>query len=209
MTTYSEWEQSAAAREGMSCQDCHMSRTRAEVVDPRVQRVPDAEVNLHEVPGGHSISQLNKALAVRLQPKHEGEDLLLDVGLTNVGAGHAVPTGMPGRRVVLELKVRTDDGQTFEERRTYGRAFVDAAGAPIERDSGYFARGVSPVSDSRIGSREERLEAFRFAIGRRTTAFVTLRLHYENRPTGTEEGRTWITFYTTERVVGPATRSGG
>jgi hypothetical protein len=208
MATYSEWQQSPASKDGRSCQTCHMNRTEAEVVDARVARVPDAEVNLHDVPGGHSITQLNKALAVTFNPKRSEGHLVLDVGLKNVGAGHAVPTGMPSRRVVLEIKVKTSDGQTYNEQRTYGQTFEDATGAPIITDSGYFAKGVKRTADTRILGGESRTETFRFPVFRQSTAFVSVRLSYEHAPTGDKENRTWITFYTTERTVGPETPPG-
>jgi hypothetical protein len=203
MATYSEWQGSSAGKAGKSCQECHMSRAQAEVVDPRVARVPEAHVNLHEVPGGHSLTQLNKAVVVNLRPIRTDSELLLDVQLKNVGAGHSFPTGMPSRHVILEMKVRTNDGKSFEESRTYGRTFVDASGALIDHDSGYFAKGVKLTKDNRIASDEQRVETFRFPISNKVTAFVNLRLHYEHSPTGTDEGRTYLTFYTTERMVGP------
>lgn len=203
MSTYSEWQESTAAKDGRNCQDCHMSRAEADIVDPRVMRAPDAQVNVHEVPGGHSITLLNKALTANMKSIRTDAELLLDVQLKNAGAGHSVPTGMPSRRVILEMKVRTNDGKTFEERRSYGQTFADASGAPIKRDSGYFTRGVKLTNDNRLASNEQRVETFRFPIPRQVTAFVNLRLHYEHSPTGTEEGRTFLTFYTAERMVEP------
>jgi hypothetical protein len=203
MSTYSEWQRSDAAKDGKNCQDCHMSRAQADVVDPRVMRAPDAQVNVHEVPGGHSITQLNKALTASMKPIRTDAELLMDVLVKNAGAGHSVPTGMPSRRVILEMKIRTSDGKTYEERRSYGQTYSDASGAPIKRDSGFFAQGVKLTEDNRFASNEQRIETFRFPIPRQVTAFVNLRLHYEHSPTGTDEGRTFLTFYTTERVVGP------
>jgi hypothetical protein len=208
MSTYTEWQESPAAKDGRNCQDCHMNRTQAEVVDARVMRIPDAEVNLHDVPGGHSITQLNKALAVTFSPKRSEGYLVLDIGLKNTGAGHAVPTGMPSRRVVLEVKVKTSDGQSYNEERSYGQTFEDASGAPIRTDSGYFAKGVKRTEDSRITGGESRIETFRFPVFRQSTAFVSMRLSYEHAPTGDKENRTWITFYTAERTVGPETPPG-
>jgi hypothetical protein len=203
MTTYSEWRQSGASRAGKSCQSCHMGRTKANVVDPIVARVPEAVVNLHEVPGGHSLDQLNKALEVGLQPRRSADSLLLDVRLRNRGAGHAVPTGMPGRRVILSVKVRASGGDQFEERRTYGKSFAAADGGAITRDSSYFARGVRLVSDTRLKADEERTERFRFKVPADATAYVTVKLQYEHAPTGTDENRTSITFFSEERALLP------
>jgi hypothetical protein len=204
ITTYSEWEQSAAAKDGRTCQTCHMGLTRANVVDPKVKRLAMSRVNLHEVPGGHSLEQLHKALAVTMRPSRDGNDLVLEIQIANKGAGHAVPTGMPGRRVILAVDVRTSDGKSASETRTYARVFRDAAGRPVERDGQCFAPGVSLASDTRIGPDEQRVETLRFPISPEATAQVMLRLTYEHAPTGGAEDRTWLMIYSEERTVPPA-----
>ncbi len=203
LTTYSEWKDSAAAREGKSCQDCHMGRTAANIVDPQVARLAAVPVNLHEVPGGHSLDQLHKALRVSIDPERNGDTLRVTVKLVNKGAGHSVPTGMPGRRVIMEVSVRGSNGAEFQERRIYGKQFTDAAGEVISRDSRYFAKGIRFLSDSRIPADSERLESFDFAIPARSTAYITVKLHYEHLPTGDKENRTFLTFLSETRTVGP------
>jgi len=209
MSTYSEWNQSSAAREGKPCQACHMAKTRAHVVDPRVQRVPHAEVNLHDVPGGHSLDQLHKALAVTIQPRRAAGTLHLEVRLTNKGAGHAVPTGMPGRRVLLELVVRTGEGEVGREQRSYGRVYAGQDGVILTRDAAHFSPGVRLVEDTRLAPDERRVENFQFAVPATATAFVSLKLHYEHAPMGGEEYRTFITFFSEERTLLPSANRGG
>jgi len=203
ITTYSEWKESASAKEGKSCQSCHMEHTRADVVDPRVKRVAMAHVNLHEMPGGHSLNQLHKALGLSIQTRREADALQIDIGLTNKGAGHAVPTGMPGRRVILAVGVQTTNGKTYEERRVYAKVLGGADGTPVPRDSGNFAKGVRVQSDTRLRAGEKRHESFRFAVPKNATAFITVKLHYEHKPLGGEEGRTWITFQSETRTSMP------
>jgi hypothetical protein len=200
LTTFSEWKASDSAQRGETCQSCHMAATMADVVDPRVKRVEGAPVNVHETPGGHSLGQLHKALGVTIEGERSTEDLTLTVRLLNRGAGHAVPTGMPGRRVILELEVRTSAGQSWREERTYGRFFKDATGKAITRDAGYFAPGAEPQSDSRLMPGENREERFAFQVPAADVAFVTLKLHYEHSPLGGEEGRTRLTFLTEKRT---------
>lgn len=201
LTTYSEWKQSGAAQEGKTCQTCHMGRTAGDVVDPRIARVGEAEINLHEVPGGHSIQQLHKAFRVVIDPIRESEALSVEVRIINRGAGHAVPTGMPGRRVTLSVNARAYSGERFEEKRTYGKLFLDRDGNRIVRDSGYFAPGVQLESDSRIQPDETRIERFRFAIPAEATVDLHVQLHYEHAPMGTEEGRTYLTFLSERRFL--------
>jgi hypothetical protein len=200
LTTYSEWENSRAAESGKNCQECHMGRTKANVVDPRIARVAESQVNIHEVPGGHSLDQLHKALTVAMDSRREGDTLAIDVRMTNAGAGHAVPTGMPGRRVILEMRVLAN-GETLEETRTYGKFFLDADGRRITDDSRYFTKGVRLESDSRIQPDERRVETFRFPVPSTATAHVSAKLHYEHAPTGGRENLTRITFFSDRRIV--------
>jgi hypothetical protein len=55
LSTYSEWKASPHAKAGKQCQTCHMSRVAGDVVDPKVQRSTLAKINLHQMPGSHSI----------------------------------------------------------------------------------------------------------------------------------------------------------
>ena len=205
MTTYSEWKASEAAKQGKTCQLCHMGSTRANVVDPKVKRVPSQEVNLHEMPGGHSLEQLHKALTVTFQPERRGDEMLIEVRLSNKGAGHSVPTGMPGRSVHFDVALRTSDGRSFEEHRVYRKSFADAAGRTITRDSAYFAKGVQLESDTRLRPDEQRVEKFRFSVAGDATAYLSVKLRYEHSPTGGPENRTSITFLSEERTLPPAT----
>jgi hypothetical protein len=202
ITTYSEWRGSGAATRGKTCQACHMaaSVSGAHVVDPKIKRVTES-VNLHQMPGGHSVTQLNKALEVVMTAAWQEDGLGVTVVLKNKGAGHAVPTGMPGRRVILAVSVRTSDGQSFDERRVYTKTFRDAAGRTIDRDGFVFAPGVRLASDSRLGPDEERSETFAFPVSARATAHVSVKLHYEHAPTGDAEDRTWLTFYQADRTL--------
>ena len=203
LATFSEWKQSTASRQGTTCQSCHMGRTAANVVDPRVLRVSGAVVNVHEVPGGHSLAQLHKALSATIEAQRPGNELALVIRLTNKGAGHAVPTGMPGRRLILRVEVSTSSGATFKAERTYGRFFKDAAGEAITHDDGYFEAGVKEVSDSRLRPDERRLESFKFPVPAADTAYVTLTMLYEHAPLGGPEGRSRLTFLTEKRIVRP------
>ena len=206
MTTYSEWKSSGAAKTGKTCQTCHMGRTQADVVDPRILRAPEVEVNLHEVPGGHSLEQLNKALSASiLEPDRSGDRLDIRVRLANKGAGHAVPTGMPGRRVILRVQVDTSSGRSFSDQRVYEKVFTGADGKVIERGSGFFAPRVELDRDSRIRPDEQRVESFPFAVPAGDTAHVEVKLLYEHTPTQGDEGRTRLTFLSERRVVPPRT----
>jgi len=204
MSTYSEWKSSRAAEQGQTCQVCHMTLVEADVVDPRIKRETGAAVNLHQMPGGHSLEQLHKALSVSIDTERAEDRLDLTVRLKNKGAGHAVPTGMPGRRMVLELTVDPDTGQTFQEHRTYGKYYADATGKTIEHVADLFAEGLQLQSDTRIGVDDVRVENFEFEVQPQANVYVTVKLHYEHAPRGPDEKRVWLTFFAERRMVRPA-----
>ena len=202
MTTYSEWEASQAAERGQTCQSCHMSLVESNVVDPRIKRDSAAQVNLHEMPGGHSLEQLHKALKVRLKPARTEQGLEVRARITNHGAGHAVPTGMPGRRIVLRLEVRTNDGQAFDEQRTYEKRFVDEQGARVDHVADlFFADGLRLSSDTRIAADELRDERFVFPVPASASAWISLRLEYEHAPWGDDEPSVSTVFVYERRFV--------
>jgi cytochrome c2 len=204
LSTFSEWKESASAKKGESCLDCHMAKTEANVVDPRVKRVPESSVNLHEVPGGHALGQLHKAIRAKLTPERRGDELGVEVRMNNIGAGHAVPTGMPGRRLVVVVNVRTNDGRSLEEKRIYARHFVDATGVPIEKEYRCFEKGVRIASDTRLRSGEERIERFTFPVPAATGGSIGLKVYYEHSPTGMPEDRTWLTVFAEDRMIPPS-----
>ena len=202
ITTFSEWQASTFGQQNRTCQSCHMSLTRAAVVDPRVKRVATDQVNLHEMPGGHSLSQLNKGVTVTERAARQGDEMTLTVTVANKGAGHSVPTGMPGRRIILDVRVTTPTDK-FEDRRVYTKTFQDATGATIDVDGAAFGPGVRLVEDSRIKAGEQRVETFHFPVPARETATATVKLHYEHQPGSAPENRTWFTFYSQSRAYPP------
>jgi hypothetical protein len=206
LTTYTEWQQSSAAGRGETCQTCHMALTEADVVDPRIQRGTQAMVNLHEMPGAHTIRQLLQALSVSVEPSRAEGHLDLRLTLTNRGAGHAVPTGMPGRRIVLLVDVE-GGGETREDRRVYGKQFQDASGHVVSHVADYFAGGVRLESDTRIRPDEVRAESFRFDMPAEASAWINVRLVYEHVPRGERQERERLVFYTDRKFVRPRNAS--
>jgi len=201
LSTYSEWKSSSSAERGVTCQNCHMEITEAQVVDPKVVRKSEAHVNLHEMPGGHSVQQLLKALDIKVRTDRKGDALDVRVTVSNDGAGHSVPTGMPGRRIILSVDVNAGRGVTHEEQRVYGKSFKDAKGKQIDHVGDYFGTGVLLQADTRIGPDEIRNEDFRFEVPEGSSAYLTVRLHYEHAPQGDGEEVERVTFFTDRKLL--------
>lgn len=181
LTTYSEWGASSYAPGGTNCQNCHMAETSADVVDPKIKRLSRSTVNLHAMPGSRSLDMLNKAVALRLRTRREGDQLIAEVDLENRGAGHSIPTGSPLRRLELEVEVAAS-GKQLREERTYQRRVADAEGQEILREEMIFLRAARELSDNRLKPGEKRQEVFRFPLPSSQSARIYARLWYVYSP---------------------------
>lgn len=201
LTTYSEWKGSSYHDDGVHCQSCHMGRVEGSVVDPRVQTEAGAQVNLHEMPGGHSIDQLTKALRFNLSGRRAGGEVEVTVLLANVGAGHYVPTGSPMRKVVLDVRADAFRGADFSASRTYQRVVTGADGKPIEHEHVAFFKGVQVLSDTRIAPGEERTERFSFQVAEGTPVRVKATLTYYYSPLARATTQEKLIFRNISRFV--------
>ena len=201
LTTYSEWSKSSYGAKNQSCQSCHMYQVEGKVVDPRVQRTAEAVINLHEIPGSHSMQQLEKALHARLSATHQGGRLQIDVEVTNRGAGHFVPTGSPMRQLILELRADPYAGAHFNERRVFRRAVADEKGATIEREFQAFVKAARVVSDTRIAPGETREETFTFPVPQGVRTQVEANFFYYYSPMATTEAEQKLKFLSLRQLV--------
>jgi hypothetical protein len=195
LTTYSEWEASSYSANGVNCQGCHMAETAADVVDPKVKRLARSAVNLHAMPGSRSIDMLNKAVSLRLRTRREGGQLIAEVDLENHGAGHAIPTGSPLRRIELEVEVAAR-GQPLREQRTYQRRVADKDGKLVEREELIFLRAAKEITDTRLKPGEKRQEVFRFPLPATQSARIYARLWYYYSPQEREAEAQRVKFLT-------------
>ncbi len=180
-----------------------MGAASGEAVDPRLDRDPAATINLHTAQGGHSLEQLHKALSISLQPKRNGSDVDIAILVRNKGAGHAVPTGMPGRRVILDLQLRVVGGETFEKTRVYGKVFETAEGREIHLDREYFKAGIKLKSDTTLQPDELRTERFRFPVPEKSTAILKVRMYYEHTHSAGSQAVERINFFSEKRTLRP------
>jgi hypothetical protein len=201
LTTYSEWQNSRAAKEGQPCQSCHMYRVAADVVDPRIQRSKEAKVNLHQMPGSHSLEQLSRSIKLNLLATREPSQLKVTVEVVSRTAGHYVPTGSPRRQLVLEVTADTYDGQHFRGERVYRRTVADPQGRPIDREDLAFLEGAKVLSDTRLAPDEKRTEEFFFPIPTGVSTDIKLKAWYYYSPAAEAEGQQRVSFLTLSRLV--------
>jgi Cytochrome c554 and c-prime len=151
-TEFDEWERGPSAKAGISCQDCHMPTTTAEVArgSPPRPGVPNHSFM------GTSGSLVDHALAITLEVRRKGPAIDVDATLVNQGAGHSVPSGLPGRQLILRLLAVDRAGHELDRaERTYARVLVDERGVEVP-----FPAARSQKVDTRIAAGEQRREAF-------------------------------------------------
>ncbi len=196
-TTYSEWKASRYAKDGWTCQSCHMYKVAGDVVDPKILRSAEAKVNLHQMPGSHSLEQLTKTIKANLSTLRESGQLRVSLEVSNSAAGHYVPTGSPMRQVLMELSVDSYDGRHFLEERRYRRTVADQNGKPMDREYYAILRGVRLLSDTRLAPDEKRTETFSFPIADGVSAQVKASFWYLYSPapgTGLQERIAFLTI---------------
>jgi hypothetical protein len=200
LTTYTEWKNSSAAREGKQCQTCHMYQVAGKVVDPRIRRSEGAQINLHAMPGSHSLEQLNKTIGATLTTTREGGQLRIAVEVANKFAGHSVPTGSPLRQLVLEVTADSYNGQHYRDRRVYRRAVADERGVEIDREHLAMVKPAKLLSDTRLAAGEKRTEVFSFPVpeGVQTQVKATFWYYYSPMADASQQR---ITFLTLGRLV--------
>jgi len=201
LATYSEWKNSAYGKGGFECQGCHMYRVEGDVVDPRIVRSSSLTLNLHEIPGGHSIPQLNKAIKAELTAAREGEQVRVVVKLTNRGAGHDVPTGSALRQLILDLQAESLDGRHFSEQRTYRRTVADRSGAVLKREDLVIIKGARVMTDTRLAPNETKTETFSFSVPHGIQTRVKASLYYYYSPLATSEAQQKVKFLELTRLV--------
>lgn len=153
-TDYTEWKASSYAQAGIACQDCHMPTTTAEVASGAGRKV---RVGHHGFMGAGGELR-RRALGLVAEASDRDGKIAMRVSLKNEGAGHAVPAGMPGRQVVVQVRVLDATGkEAAREERALGRVLADEAGREVP-----FPEAHRQQTDERLQPGETR--SFDFAV---------------------------------------------
>lgn len=156
-STYSEWRGSSYARDGVTCQECHMNRDgflKKGVAE--FDRGPAARMNIgavarkqkehvklynHSFPGAHSPLQLEDALSVDFRigvrsPDASGQ-FPFSINVNNERSGHKMPSGSSDLRFMwLVVTATTADGKQLP---------VALDGPPAGKAANYAVAGASPA----------------------------------------------------------------
>jgi hypothetical protein len=190
LETYREWKASPYPDNGVHCQNCHMPIMPDLSVADNCD-VTSYYVTAHEFRGGHSDINLAYAVTLETEATKRGRKLDVKVKITNAESGHKLPTGIPIRRLVLNVTLRSayDSAEVAAVRKVYRKVLTDKYGTIIENVPDMFLNATSIYSDNRIAPKETRVEDITFDIPRWVSNYyVETTLNYEySRPILTEE----------------------
>lgn len=195
-TSYTEWAESPYASEGVTCQDCHMSREpgfigpspgSAASGAPRRDNIYEMTfvgANVAQGPADASRALLQSAATIEVEIDEivaPSTTASLTVTITNSGAGHYLPTGLTEvREMWLRVYAESEAGTVAElgERR-FGTVLQDAKGnAPAE-----MWQAVSVLSDDRIPPRKSVTESYVFTMpAAAEEATIVAQLNYRSLP---------------------------
>jgi hypothetical protein len=194
LTTFAEWKAAGFDTREMPCQTCHMRGVAGNIIDPKIARSASSSVNVHDMPGGHSVAELNRALLATVATERKGDAIDVTVQVVNRGAGHKVPTGSPLRAIVMVVEADNGVGIRQTATRTFGRVVVDDAGQPLSDEGSVFQRAARTVSDNRLAPGERYSERFEFSVPRTTPTRVLARFYYRYAPdvSGREPGMPFL-----------------
>ncbi|MDY0340028.1 MAG: multiheme c-type cytochrome [Coriobacteriia bacterium] len=189
--TYTEWKNGPYAAEGTVCQDCHMTPGPG-VIKPRegkaaasgpvredvaMMTFAGANVALGDAARAEERLQAAARLDLDVPEIMESGEVSVKTTITNVGAGHYLPTGLTDiRQMWLEVTATDADGkELMSERRDFGTVLKDAEGKyPV-----LLWEAVGFQSDDRIAPRESTSNDYSFAM---TEGAVTVKaaLYYRS-----------------------------
>lgn len=146
-TTHADWQAGSRAAEG-SCQGCHMRAVAGEVA---VGWAAGVKVSDHGASGADARA---RAIALGLEVVPDGAQLRVELQVSNEGAGHPLPSGQPGRRIVVRVTALGAGGTVIaSEERVHARILVDERGIEVPF---YAAQRV--LSDTSLAPGEVRRE---------------------------------------------------
>jgi hypothetical protein len=124
--TFTEWQESPFAQQGVHCQDCHMNVDGFLTAGkPRFASGKAAAMSLgsapqrerlytHQFPGAHSKTQIEGAITLAIEAASpndlQNHTLAFDVAVDNSRTGHSMPSGSADLRLLwMEVIVRIGD----------------------------------------------------------------------------------------------------
>lgn len=114
-STHLEWKEGPYSKEGVQCQDCHMTKAQFKTASMGTE-YPDTKLHLFH--GAHDPGKVKGTIEVRIHPDirevEPGDVVKLTVALFNQKTGHKFPTGSVEDRIVwLHVEAKDAEGNVY------------------------------------------------------------------------------------------------
>ncbi|MEP0815243.1 MAG: hypothetical protein HRF49_11350 [bacterium] len=146
MDTYNEWKYSQWARDGITCQNCHMPEFRSVVSKHGPER---SDAHNHSMLGVGDLAFMQTAADVEVEGERYDDYVDAVVRVINNGTGHSLPTGKPFRRLVLVVRAEDESGTVFWDARQINAEPGYLSALP---DGYWKTQGDYPVFQRVVGS---------------------------------------------------------
>lgn len=183
--TYSEWMQGPYPAKGKQCQSCHMRKIAGKVVATEVKPTPEIEISSHDIAGGHATSKREDSIDIKITSIIKFKQKIeITVDVTNKGAGHKIPTGIPSKKLVLQVSVQSKSGETYQMlQKVYHKSLADSNGDIVIADADLLmGKAVKILSDNRLAPLETRREKFTFFVPDEKDQKVSAAVYYDHNP---------------------------
>jgi len=207
--SFAEWLASPYPQEGKTCQACHMKPdgTTTTFVYPGkggIARDPNT-IFTHRFPGVDP-ELLKDTVNLKLIARREGENLVVEVVITNTGAGHHVPTDHPMRHMLLVVEAKDSQGLPLDLLKgptipDWGADYAGRPGKGFAKILEDLTTGKSPtitywkpvriMSDTRIPARGTDYSRYIFKAPRDGEITVTATLFFRRAFKGLAEQKGW------------------
>jgi hypothetical protein len=151
--SYGEWLDSPYSdpKNGKTCQECHMPSPSMLDGDILTNVAPDMggvernplTIHAHLQPGAADQTLLQNTARLEVRAARDGDRLIVDAAVTNVAAGHHIPTDSPLRQIFLVVTATDEQDQPLELRE--GTTLPDWAGDLEGKPGAYFAKILQEI----------------------------------------------------------------
>ncbi|MGE5175872.1 MAG: multiheme c-type cytochrome [Hyphomicrobiales bacterium] len=150
--TYREWKNSKYAKQGVTCQSCHMPGRagRNSNLGPVRPNVPNHAFSVEDL----AAARPNAATLALSGARRAGDSLRVTAVVTNAGWGHSLPTGNDQNLALLRVRVTDADGQVVWENDPFSEWNVSVFGLILADEVGNWPadtwNATKILSDRRI-----------------------------------------------------------
>ena len=183
--TFSEWKASPYPAKGINCQSCHMRKVAGRIVKEPLSKTAVGKISSHNIAGGHSVTMRKRSVSLEITSVMRFKKrITVTVSVTNKGAGHKIPTGLPSKKMVLKVAVVSEKGVVYDEgEKIYQKVLKDKNGKILLLDSDIMlGKGEKIATDTRLSPKETREEKFIFFADEKVPLQVKATVYYSHLP---------------------------